>query len=224
MFEKLKVTPFLWVAVAASALSFGSTAALAQGGPPPGIATGESDCDVINFQTSIACVAPVDSGEGGNVTAQQMTEQGIFSDIIGLNQEWSLLGEISFVQGESGASSTPLPSIFSVTYTTFDDDDDAVGGTWKLEFPFTWGAGNYAFAVKGGAPATGKTYNAVYLMNKNFLSGIWTANDIDFAMSNIRLFGTAPMAIIPLPAAGWLLLTALGGLGVAGLRRRRKVA
>jgi hypothetical protein len=30
------------------------------------------------------------------------------------------------------------------------------------------------------------------------------------------------LAPIPLPAAGWLLLTALCGLGAAGLRRRRK--
>ena len=38
-----------------------------------------------------------------------------------------------------------------------------------------------------------------------------------------RATGT-PVAPIPLPAAGWLLVTALGGLGAAGLRRRRKDA
>ena len=56
-------------------------------------------------------------------------------------------------------------------------------------------------------------------------------------LSNVELFargtGTPPngdpgngngTAVIPLPAAGWLLLTAIGGLGATGLRRRRKNA
>jgi hypothetical protein len=39
--------------------------------------------------------------------------------------------------------------------------------------------------------------------------------------ASLRLVGDAAGAVVPLPAAGWLLLTALGGLGVAGWRRRR---
>lgn len=56
----------------------------------------------------------------------------------------------------------------------------------------------------------------------------WQGNVISYTntgtgsgLSHIVEYGLAP---IPLPAAGWLLLTALGGLGAAGLRRRRKDA
>jgi hypothetical protein len=47
----------------------------------------------------------------------------------------------------------------------------------------------------------------------------WTTGSNN-ALSNATFFDTTQ--VIPLPAAGWLLLTALGGLGAAGLRRRRK--
>ena len=42
-----------------------------------------------------------------------------------------------------------------------------------------------------------------------------------FGLSNITEFGTA---VIPLPAGGLLLLTALGGLGIAARRRRKAQA
>jgi hypothetical protein len=52
-------------------------------------------------------------------------------------------------------------------------------------------------------------------------------------ISHIRIYangspapggGEETLAPIPLPAAGWLLLTALGGLGAAGLRGKRRKA
>lgn len=49
----------------------------------------------------------------------------------------------------------------------------------------------------------------------------------DFFLTKEQTLNTADLkavfetSVIPLPAAGWMLLTALGGLGVAGYRRRK---
>lgn len=44
-------------------------------------------------------------------------------------------------------------------------------------------------------------------------------DQFDLTSANLKVFGT--LAPIPLPAAGWLMLAGLGGLGVAARRRKR---
>ena len=63
-------------------------------------------------------------------------------------------------------------------------------------------------------------------------SGTWDTTGLtgpkgqlqDLSHLNVYVRGDGPDANIPLPAAGFLLLGAMGGLGVAGWRRRRKAA
>jgi hypothetical protein len=161
-------------------------------------------CDILNFTTSTDCVPTVGGGGGGNVTAAQMNIQAIFGETT-----WSQLAELEKPNLQSN------PFVFSVEY----GPDGAQSGTWSLNPLLTWGTGLYAFAIKGA------TDNAVYLMDTAFTSGTWNVLDLENNgennpdMSNIRLFGTTALAPIPVPAAGFLLIGALGGL--AALRRRK---
>jgi len=175
-------------------------------------------CDILNFTTSTECISPVGGGPGGNVTADSMNNYGT-NGAFGITG-WSLISELERV-GTPAAGDTAFsdgnPYVFSITY----EDPLYEQGTWALNPLFDWGAGSFAFAIKGA------TDNAVYLMDLAFRDGRWFVNDLHHAggnpdMSNIRLFGTAQLAPIPLPAAVWMLLAALGGLFVLG--RRRKAA
>lgn len=170
-------------------------------------------CNIANFTTSTACVSPVTGGPGGNVIASEMNRQSIFG-----RNNWTLLAELEEPDTESGSETFGRFGslvVFTVTY----GPDGAQSGTWALNPLLRWGAGLFAFAIKGA------TSNAVYLMDTRFRFGTWNVVDLLNAggnpdMSNIRLFGTAQLAPIPLPAAGFLMLGALGLLS----RRRRKAA
>ncbi len=178
------------------------------------LAAQASTCDILNFTTSTACVSPVTGGPGGNVNAAQMNAgAGVFG-----STSWSLLDSIGSASVGSGTQ-TSAGGLFSFTYNA-----GLQGGTWSLDSAWDWGAGLYAFVIKGA------TDNAVYLMDKNATSGSWNVLDLlnnggnHPDLSNVRLFGTTALvpatpAPIPLPAAGLLLVGALGGL--AALRRRR---
>lgn len=87
---------------------------------------------------------------------------------------------------------------------------------------------SFALLFKLGQPDTPNSWFAFTVPSGGFTDGEWQVVDASGdpwtrggALSNVRLYGTT--APIPLPAAGWLLLTAVGGLGLA-VRRRRKAA
>lgn len=177
-------------------------------------------CNIANFTTSTDCVANVPNvppGGGGNVRVQEMNAgAGVFG-----RTGWRLLASIGDVDGEQDPQNSN-PFLFSFTYLTFNDAGDPLSGTWALNPLFRWGTGSFAFAIKGS------TNNAVYLMSKLETSGTWNIFDLQGSflkpgLSNVRLFGTTDLAPIPLPAAGFLMLGALGGLGLLS-RRRRKAA
>jgi hypothetical protein len=168
-------------------------------------------CNVVNFTTSTQCVSPVTGGPGGNVTE---TEMNAGAGVFGI-KGWLELAAIGSVSAPGPQNSSPF--LFSFSY----NDGLKSSGTWSLNPAFTWGAGSYAFVIKGA------TDNAAYLMNKAFTSGSWNVVDLDLPnsggdpdLSNVTLFGTAPLAPVPVPAAGFLLIGALGGL--AAVRRRRR--
>jgi hypothetical protein len=95
---------------------------------------------------------------------------------------------------------------------TFDDfaaDFGARDGTltWTLDATTDIG-GVDAFAT------------AIAAQELSFGFDEFTTQDKSFKIYSARLDVRAP-AVVPLPAAGWLLLAALGGLGAVGWRRRR---
>ena len=174
-------------------------------------------CDILNFTTSTDCISPVTGGSGDNVTADAMNDFG--PDGAFGHTGWTLLDYLDNPENaDVGDTQNSKDGLFSITYMA----PLYKQGTWALNPLFNWGAGKYAFAIKGA------TDNAVYLMDLAFRDGNWFVNDLLNAggnnpdMSNVRLFGTEPLAPIPLPAAGWLLLAGLGGLAAA--RRMKKAA
>lgn len=176
-------------------------------------------CNVINFTTSTACYSPVPGTGGpgpggGNVVAADMN--GVLPSGAFGQTGWKLIDDIE-------GTLLPGPQVSDDGFFTFTYDSNLKQGTWKLNFPWIWGEGVFAFVIKGA------TDNAAYLMDKNFTSGTWTVVDLDTPngrgdpdLSNVRLFGTSDLVPIPLPAAGWMLLAGIGGL--AAMRRRRKAA
>lgn len=189
-------------AVALAAFAFGAPKAEA------------STCDILNFTTSTACISLDEKtyGPGGNVTAGVLNSMSAFG-ITG----WMELDKIDR-QGNppEGSTATSNNGFFNITYQA----PLYKQGLWSLSDEWLWGAGQFAFGIKGAKDS------AVYLMDVAFRNGTWFVNDLSTPsgktpdMSNIRLFGTTPLAPIPLPAAGWLLIAALGGLFVMGRRRR----
>ncbi|WP_209427448.1 VPLPA-CTERM sorting domain-containing protein [Pararhodobacter sp. SW119] len=184
-----------------------------------------STCDILNFTTSTACYAPVPGGSGGNIDEAEMDALG--GDFAGV---WELLGKIDrdIAPGVPGTSPwTADTGVFSIT-----DTDDPNKFNWTLNFPYTWDLDptvKYAFAIKGGAPRSDpETYNAVYLMDKDYTSGMFKDKLEDIAItadwSNVRLFGTSSLTVIPLPATGWLMLGMLGVGAVAANRKRKQKA
>lgn len=106
--------------------------------------------------------------------------------------------------------------------------EDGKSGTWFLNNDFFFPAGeDFAFVLKAA------TTSFTYLVDTSAgTSGTWSTVDITTpgqgnqqpTLSNIRLIGTAAPSVIPLPAAGWLLLGGLGALGALGHRRRKQAA
>lgn len=174
--------------------------------------TQATTCDILNFTTSTACTS-VSGGGGGNVTAASMNAAGTFG-----TTGWMLLDEVKR-EGSPAAGTTVQSNngLFSITY----EAPLYKQGLWALNPLFRWGEGHFAFAVKGAKD------NAAYKMDLAFTDGTWSVSDLLTPngknvpdMSNIRLFGTAPLAPIPLPPVAFMLLGALGALVMVSRRRR----
>jgi len=103
--------------------------------------------------------------------------------------------------------------------------ESGLSGSWSFTLPsagagFSWT--NVILAFKAGSG--GKKLNpdwAAFVIPNSVISGTWAFSGKQ-ALSHVNLYAQSVPAPIPLPAAGFLLLGALGGLAV--LRRRRREA
>lgn len=126
------------------------------------------------------------------------------------------------VGGVSGANGAPSPQTLS-----FDSDQSAFTLLWGSidsynTLEFLDGAGSVlsltgtelvSLFMLGGTPTN---FEQVALVTFDFLNGI-TFDNVKFSSSQAAFeFALAP---VPLPAAAWLMIAALAGLGFVGRRR-----
>ena len=122
---------------------------------------------------------------------------------------WNELLKVDASSGEESGS--------GITLTVTSNIDESAG-TWAVN-SFA-GFENVMFVLKGG-----NTFSA-FLMNTSILSGNWNNESIfnqsgnNPGLSHFTVYASGTPAVIPLPAAGLLLISALGGL--AAMRRVRK--
>lgn len=160
--------------------------------------------------TSTACIGEV----SGNDSASLFNDEAYFGE-----NTWVQNTKIDVLEEETDESKTysfkdPDPSgILSASL-----GDDALSGTWSVS---SWAGIEKAVLVLKG----GKGFAAYLLDLAAGTEGKWSTqaltvgNDNQPALSHVALYTTP--SVIPLPAAGWMLLSALGGLGLVARRRRK---
>ena len=99
-----------------------------------------------------------------------------------------------------------------------DGSKFSFGGNSSSSFGFGSGSGIFSFVGSFAVAATSAAGNWVFSFNDSFPDAV-NPNYVFLRPSSISLNGVSP---VPLPAAGFLLMGALGGLGL--MRRRRKAA
>jgi hypothetical protein len=172
------------------------------------------NCSLANFTVSVACDGDFAvANQGGNVAGSDIN--GLFFADGAPISGWAEIDAIGSVN--STGVQTGANGLFRINTT------NTSSGTWELINPFAFDASKYyVFALKGA------TDQVAYFMDIASLFGNWTNGDLQTpngqmnlaGLSNIRLF-EAPgnPSVVPLPAAGWLLLAGVGGL--AAMRRKK---
>jgi hypothetical protein len=195
---------FMKIAAVSAVLALGASAASA------------ATCSITDVQYSSECIGR-SSFDGGSPDA---------SDLDPLDG-----GGWMFVGKEDDSESSPA----------FDITLDVISGTYTVFSPL---AGyDYALALKGGAGGRDGQFFAAYLLtaadiaanlaggnlsgtfNMSAFTGLIGNGDQTPALSNATLFkreGDTPPPVVPLPAAGWLLIAGIGGL--AALKRKKRAA
>lgn len=164
-------------------------------------------CSTSNFVTSTDCGGPF-SGNDNDSGSLSDDLDNIFS-----TSGWTLLEKVNDDRGTSG--------FLTVTVLTEDDDGNGLTGGWEWTSEDGWGSMTKVMAVLKGGPSF-----SAYLIDLSETSGTWDTTGIvngnggaSPGLSHLTLY-SAP-DVVPLPAAGWLLLIGIGGLGVASRRRQK---
>jgi hypothetical protein len=97
----------------------------------------------------------------------------------------------------------------------------SLSGLWEILVPTGFTLTNAFIALKSGEGQLDPDF-ALFSIPDGILSGSWSIDAGNQSLSHISLYGTLVPATVPVPAAGLLLIGALGGL--AALRRRRTLA
>ncbi len=169
----------------------------------------QPQCSILSLTTSTACQTVA----GNNDSA---------ADMNGFNSGAGVFGVKNWIFGGKSAQDTGDETVspFNLLATPVG----AKSGVWSVSTFNNWTKA--ALVVKGGAEAW-----VAYLLDVTKLSGTWTTNDIlnsggkqpDISHLSLYVGGEQvnppPPAPVPLPAAGLLLVGAVGGL--AALRRRK---
>lgn len=173
--------------------------------------------------TSTNCVGQIDGNDaiGNNSGANvDLNDPLNFGGPLFGSTNWELDTRINVLEDKSTDPSTfsfetPNPSgVLSAILGS-----DALSGSWSVT---SWAGIEKAILVLKG----GNGFAAYLLDLTAGMSGRWSTqaltvgqNDNQPALSHVSLYTTP--APIPVPAAGLLLITALGGLGFAARRRRK---
>jgi len=200
------------------ALSIGAKAAtvkfMSDGPTPPGV----NDCDG-DFGDNPNCVYV--SEDNYYFSGAGAADAGVAASYTTNN--YGTLNQIAKVDDPFTSPDVSGGSILGAGTFAFE----VVGSDLKWTYnPNGSLAAIFAFSVKGG-----NTYNLWELDTAPTLSGGQQAFTGWFSpkgsatsdISHVTFFGKE-LAPIPLPAGGLLLITAIGGLGLAARRRRRKAA
>ena len=103
-----------------------------------------------------------------------------------------------------------------------DNIFDAANGTFTGEIDLEAGT-TYRFTLLQGATATGGPVGVPITDTAQFLFGA-TLSDTPVDLFTTQSQLNAALATVPLPAAGWLLMAAVAGVGAAGRRRKARVS
>ena len=227
----------LSVAALSTALATGASA-LTFGNIPGGTATNDGLVPIYGAGTTSrdgwygANLWLVGGGGTASITVDYLGAEAGYQNkfLFGGNTIFTTPGGRSVWPGPGDGSSTPpAPGPASVTFNNVADG--------LLNFAFVAGDGSSTTAQNGSNPddsggTSSVNFFATVVANPAGLSGVawdlWfddggAGNDDNHDDMAIRISVTGgTISQVPVPAAGLLLLTALGGLGIA--RRRRKAA
>lgn len=163
----------------------------------------------------IECTAPgISSPECQGVSGSPAGALGLTADAYGAPADPASMAD--FLNDLMGTSfTTGVRTDLGVADDIYDGEQDGD----VLEFTFTTTAEYFALKM-GNNVSFFKNLAGAVTLTVMFDRADGQAGR-GFGLSNITEFGEAPVGEVPLPAAAWLMIAGLGGLGFAG---RKKVA